>query len=70
MSSEPHIPDKLFIVEGERIEGILRRAVRSALLAHKRAGNTIAVWTDGKVELIPAEQIEVENDNESEGESS
>lgn len=69
MSSESGIPDRLFIVEGERIEGILRRAVRNALLAHKRAGNTIAVWNDNKVELIPAEQIQVESDNMPEGES-
>ena len=36
-----------------------QRAVREALLDHKRAGNPIAGWKDGKVVLIPPEQIEV-----------
>ncbi len=34
MRAERKIPEKLFIVEGERIELILRRAVRHALLEH------------------------------------
>ena len=38
----------------------LRRAVRHALIEHKRAGNPIASWKDGKVVIIPAEEIEVE----------
>ena len=60
MKTEPKIPDKLFMVEGDRVAEILRRAVRHALLAHKRAGNTIAVWEDGRVVLIPADAIQVE----------
>lgn len=35
-----------------------QRAVRAALLEHKRAGNPIAVWEDGKVVLIPPDKIE------------
>ena len=38
----------------------LRRAVRDALLEHKRAGNSIASWRDGNVVIIPAEEIPVE----------
>ncbi len=61
MRAEHKIPEKLFIVEGERIELILRRAVRHALLEHKRAGNTIAAWKDDQVVMIPAEEILVED---------
>jgi len=67
MRAETRIPDKLLIVDGEKIEGILRRAVRHALMSHKAAGNTIAVWEDGRIVLIPAEEIQVEDDTESDG---
>ncbi len=46
--------------ETNAIEHALRRAVRHALLTHKRAGNTVAAWKDGRVALIPAEEITVE----------
>ena len=42
----------------EIMEGVAG-AVRNALLQHKRAGNPIAVWEDGKVVWIPAEEIDV-----------
>lgn len=35
-----------------------QQAVRAALREHKLAGNSIAVWRDGKVVLVPPEQIE------------
>ena len=34
------------------------RAIREAIRDHKRAGNPIAQWRDGRVVLIPPEQIE------------
>ena len=36
-----------------------QRAVRAALREHKLAGNSIAIWREGKVVLVPPEQIEV-----------
>lgn len=36
---------------------ILQRAVNHALLMHKRLGNPIASWKDGKVVIIPPEEI-------------
>lgn len=50
----------LNVVQGEPVVAALRRATRSALLDHKRAGNPIASWKDGKVVVIPAEEIQVE----------
>lgn len=40
-----------------RILHALRQAVREALLDHKRAGNSVAVWRDGRVVWIPPEEI-------------
>ncbi|MBA3323242.1 MAG: hypothetical protein H0T45_17610 [Pyrinomonadaceae bacterium] len=65
MKPEVEIPNELFIVSGEEIERVLRRAVRHALLQHKRAGNPIATWRDGRVVWIPAEEIQVEDDADS-----
>jgi len=43
-----------------RIEAALRLAVREALLQHKRAGNSIAVWRNGQVEWLQPEDIPVD----------
>lgn len=53
-------PKALNVVQGEPVVDALRRAARSALLEHKRAGNPVAAWKDGKVVIIPAEEIQVE----------
>ena len=34
------------------------RAVEEAVRDHKRAGNPIAEWRDGRVVIVPPEQIE------------
>jgi len=44
-------------VDGKEIDAALKAAVREAKLQHKRAGNPIAVWRDGKVVWIPPEEI-------------
>jgi hypothetical protein len=41
------------------IDKALARGVRDALLFHKRIGNPIAVWRDGRVVNIPADQIQI-----------
>jgi len=42
------------------IEQAMRRAVREALLTHKRGGNTVAAWKDGRVVLVNSDDIQVE----------
>lgn len=37
----------------------VRNAVRAAVEDHKRAGNPVAGWRDGKVALVPPEEIVV-----------
>lgn len=44
------------------IERALRRAVREALRQHKRAGNPIAEWQDGKVVWIQPEDLDIPDD--------
>ncbi len=41
------------------IEKALKKAVREALLRHKKLGNPIAVWEDSRVVWVPSEKIEV-----------
>lgn len=40
----------------------LRLAVRDALAHHKRAGNPIATWRDGRVVWIPPEEIVIDGE--------
>jgi hypothetical protein len=44
------------------MERAMQRAVRKALLVHKKLGNPVATWKDGKVVWIPPDEIEVEDD--------
>ena len=53
--------DKDDISLGKEVEAILQRAVQEALLMHKRAGNPIASWQDGKVVIIQPEDIPIED---------
>jgi hypothetical protein len=42
-----------------KAEEALRKAVAEAIAEHRRKGVPIAIWRNGKVVRIPAEQIEV-----------
>jgi hypothetical protein len=46
-----------FAEQAEAIECILQAAVRETLSMHKLLGNPIAVWKDGKVVIVPPEEI-------------
>ena len=61
MKVDPNHLKDLFISEEKAVDKAVRRAVRHALLMHKRAGNPVASWKDGKVVMIPAEEIPVED---------
>jgi hypothetical protein len=45
------------------------KAVHEALRVHKLLGQSIVVWEDGKVKIIPPDQIPVNGDAESNGNS-
>ncbi len=40
------------LADEKQITAALQRAVREAVQAHRRAGNPIATWKDGKAVLI------------------
>ena len=44
-------------VDPEDIVEAVAEGGRRALLAHKLAGQSIAVWRDGKVVVVPPDQI-------------
>lgn len=45
------------LARGEDADRAVKQAVHDALLDHKRAGNPVAVWRDGKVVIVPPEEI-------------
>jgi hypothetical protein len=55
MKKEKRTPPSL----AYRAEEALRNAVAEAIAEHRRNGVPIAIWRNGKVVRIPAEQIEV-----------
>jgi hypothetical protein len=46
-----------FVEQAEAIEKILQEGVRQALSIHKRLGNSIAISQNGKVVIVPPEEI-------------
>jgi len=47
----------------EGMDRALARAVREAVLQHKREGNPVAIWRDGKVVWINPDEIELPDEN-------
>ena len=58
MNAKPTKPniDKIF-AEGSLIDEAIRESVRRALLAHKNAGNPVAVWRNGQVVMLNPESL-------------
>lgn len=49
-----------FFSNGSEIDEALQQAVKEALLKHKKAGNPVVSWKDGKIIWIQPEDIPVE----------
>ena len=45
------------MIDGKEVDAALERAVREALLLHKKLGNPVAIWRDEKVVIVPPEEI-------------
>ena len=43
----------------ERIKKGVKSGVEKALAQHKKSGNSIVVWKDGKIQQISADKIQV-----------
>lgn len=65
MKSETSIPENLFVTHAREIEEIFRKAVRAELLKHKKLGHSIATSRDGKVVILPPEEIPVDDDSDN-----
>jgi len=50
---------KASVLLAYKAEEALRKAVAEAIAEHQRNGVPIAIWRNGKVVRIPADQIEV-----------
>lgn len=58
-------PD-LFVKYSDEINRAYERAVREALLKHKKAGNPVAVERNGELVILQPDEIEIESEaNES-----
>ena len=44
------------------MDAAMRRGVREALLRHKRLGESIAVWRDGRVVIVPPDEIAIDEE--------
>jgi len=44
----------------ERIQQAMRRAVQDAVRRHKLLGESIVIWRDGKVVIVPPEEINID----------
>lgn len=49
----------LFVRFSDEINHAYERAVREALLKHKKAGNAVPVERDGKIVILQPDEIEV-----------
>ena len=55
----PEMPMDELIREARLDERAIQRGVRDALIRHKQLGQSIAVWRDGRVVIVSAEDIEI-----------
>jgi hypothetical protein len=62
MNSDEQKDVRSIMLDTNLVEQALQKAVVQAMIRHKRLGNPIVVWRDGKVVWIPAEEIEIPDD--------
>lgn len=60
MKVKKEIPERLFMDHAEEIEALLRQAAKRVVWEHKQLGLPISTMRDGKVVIIPPEEIEVD----------
>ena len=65
MSKQPKdiLTNDYFAANAIEIGEVLQRAVNDALRMHKRLGNPIAAWRNGRVVIIPPEDINIPPDD-------
>ena len=58
-STQPDLLQELF-EDGKRLDYLAKEAVRDALREHKRLGQSVVVWQDGKVVTVAPGDIPVD----------
>jgi hypothetical protein len=51
------------IQQADEVEHLFQQAVEHELSIHKRLGNAVAAWRNGKVVIIPPEEIVLSSEN-------
>jgi len=54
---------RALLLDTEATCRVMRKAVREALLVHKKLGQSIVVWEDGRVVWVGPEEIELAGDD-------
>ena len=57
-------PSAPLLADHEIVHNQMREAVLDALRDHKKAGNPVAVWEDGKVKIIQPEDMVLPDEKE------
>ena len=52
------------LADDAKLEAALEQAERETLRRHKLLGQPIVVWRDGKVVIVPPEEIELDDDGD------
>lgn len=45
--------------KSKRIDAGIKKAIKDAIIRHKLLGESIAIWKDGKVIIVPANKIKI-----------
>lgn len=59
--ARPNISE--LIAAGKPVDDAVSLGIREAMLRHKRLGESVVSWRDGKVVIIPPEEIPVTEDD-------
>ena len=62
MSEKKALDIGRIIREGTLVDEAIRKAIRDAMLMHKKLGDPVVGLKNGKVVWIPADQIEVDEE--------
>ena len=62
MSEDESIDIGAVFAEGTPIDEAMNEAVRDAVRLHRQAGLPLAVWEDGRVQYIWADEVRLDDD--------
>jgi hypothetical protein len=63
MADQPEVDIETAMIDGALIDEAMDEAAANAIEAHRRVGLPLAVWRNGKVEWIDAEEADRERRN-------